>query len=93
MTEPKPNLAVFSLVIGCFVMAVGLLVVRSGTGASPILSGLMFAALGAYTLVMAAFYALPDRLHRVRAILRVLAIVLAPVAAPLAVGVIVAEFR
>ena len=87
MTERNPTLAVFSLVIGCFVMAVGLLVARS------IVASLMFAVLGAQALAIAAFYALPDGLRQVRVILRVLVILLALVVVPLAIGVIVAEFR
>ena len=93
MTERNPSHAVFNLVIGCFVMAAGLLVARGGPFSNPMWLGLMFAALGAHTLVMAAFYALPDRLRRVRAALRVLAVLLALAVVPLAVGAIVAELR
>lgn len=85
MTERNPTLAVFSLVIGCFVTAVALLVARS------VVASLMFAALGA--LAMAAFYALTDRMSQVRVVPRTLVIVLALVVVPLAIGVIVAEFR
>ena len=85
----------FGLVVGCFVMAVGLFVARStSTGASQALSGPMLLALGARMLVMAALNALSGRMRRVRTILRVLVMLLSLVGVPLPIGVmIVAEFR
>lgn len=87
MTERNPGLAVLCLIAGCFAIAVGLFAARSA------MMGLMFMALGTQMLVMAALNALPNRLRRIRTVLRVLGILLPLVVVPLAIAVIVAELR
>lgn len=87
MTRRSPTLAAFSLLVGCFVIAVGFFAARS------VIASLMLLTLGTQMLVIAALGALPDSSRRARTVLRILVVLLALAVVIFAIEVIVAELR